>query len=61
MNNNSSHIITLIYMFGTVLLEIMATLVPQKTELQLPKYSIKKLILHEKNNILTPHIIHHQF
>jgi len=39
----------------------MATLVPQKTELQLPKYSIKKLILHEKNNILTPHIIHHQF
>lgn len=36
----------------------MATLVPQKTELPLPKYAIKNLILREKNNILTPHIIH---
>ena len=39
----------------------MVTLAPQKTKLRLLKYSIKNLILDEKNNILTPHIIHHQF
>jgi len=56
-----NHEIIFISIILIILLEIMVTLVRQKTEVPLPKYSIKKLILHEKNNIFTPYIIHQQF